>query len=123
MAQEGSTAPGTTVNFNLFKGLALGAGAGGTPVFTATLIGAGVSGANDVGLWGINSTGTLTKLLREGDQLDIGGGTMRTVQTMTVLSLVTKSQTQTRSLAANRVVVRVFFTGTGGQALYKITMD
>lgn len=120
VAQEGGDAAGTTGVFHAFKSLALSAGADGAPLFTASLRGTGITSANNAGLWAMDSAGDLQLLLQTGDSIDLGGGTMATVKSMTVLSIVSKSRTQSRAHAGGAVILRVTLVGSGGQAIVKL---
>ncbi len=104
-AREGGVAPGAGVGrFQSFLSLALPEGANGAPLFVARL--AGVLPANDLGLWGVDSTGATRLLLREGQAL-----AGKTALSFTTISAVGRSRAQTRSFnAAQQVVSRVIFT-------------
>jgi len=71
VARSGNQAPGTAagVNFSFFNGLVLN-GAGQT-AFSGELTGAGVTLANDRGIWATDSTGHLYLIAREGDLFDV----------------------------------------------------
>ena len=108
VAREGADAPGpwnaANGRFHKFQSLALADGSDGGPLFVASL--AGASEASDVGLWGVDSTGSVRLLLREGQSVGV-----KTVQSFTVLSAVLQTAAQTRSFnAAHQVVARITFT-------------
>jgi hypothetical protein len=82
IARENDPAPGVPagVLFDFFSAPAMNAT--GRLAFLADLRGAGVTTANNTGLWAQDDNGALTLLLREGDSFDVddGPGTdMRTV--------------------------------------------
>ena len=94
--------PSTTAGglYKAFKSLVIPSG--GSPLFTATLakdVG-GVVAETDFALFAVNSAGTLSKIIREGDV--IGG---KTVSTVTVLSTVGGSAGVTHSFNSNGGVV------------------
>ena len=92
---------------------------GGSPMFVATMHSKRgiVSGANDAGLWGTDSSGALRLLLREGDEIGAS-----TVKAFTVISSVIGSPAQTRSFnKAGSVIVRVTDT-VGAQHLLHIAV-
>ena len=72
LAREGSQAPGcpSGASFKAFTSLAYAGGNSG-PLFLGTLAlgGGGVTSVNDIGVWGVDSTGALRLLFREGDSV------------------------------------------------------
>lgn len=126
VARQGSAAPETDgAVFNSFTALALPDGGLG-PIFTATLLaktagvppGPGnVTKTNDTGLWGVDRSGNVRLLLREGQT--IAG---KTVASFKVIGNVVGSPGETRSFNAQRqAVVRVSFTDLS-QLLETITV-
>lgn len=114
VACKTGAAPGTSGGtFNTFTSLALPDGMG--PVFTATLqTKAGVvTGANDSGLWALDSTGELKLILREGQV--IGG---KKVQSFALLSNVTGSLGVTRSFNSHRRLVSKLTFSDGSQSIF-----
>jgi hypothetical protein len=52
-----------------FRSLALPGGTNAGPLFLATIAGPGIRGSNGFGLWAVDSTDTVRKLIRNGDEL------------------------------------------------------
>jgi hypothetical protein len=79
VAREGAQAPGAPagVNFSAFANSALNSAS--QMAFTATLTGAGVTAANDGGIWVQGLAGDLRLVAREGDQLEVAPGVSRTI--------------------------------------------
>ena len=106
-----------------FTSLTLPGGLG--PVFTAILekgpAGSagpgGITSANDVGLYAIDSAGTLHELLREGQTL----GT-KTVKVFNVLKAVAGSAGATRSFNNTGAVVVLVTYGDGTSAIVRINI-
>ena len=80
VAREGSPAPGTAegvIFSSIFPGpVTNGAG---QVAFTASLTGEGVDGSNNFGVWAEDRNGLLTLVIREGDQIEVAPGDVRTV--------------------------------------------
>ena len=112
LAQEGTQAVGcgVGVKFALFRSLALPGGTTG-PLLVAKLAGGGVNTQNDLGVWTVDTSGSLRLLFREGQRI----GTKR-VLSFTVLSAVSGSPGVTRAFNNNgQVAWRATFTdGTTG---------
>jgi len=119
VAREGHPAPDTAGGiFESFTSLALPDGPLGA-LFQANLVSGigGVTTANDIGIWGQNSLGVLTLLLREGQSLD-----GKTVKNFLCLNRVAYSHTQRRTFnSSGHLIARVTFTD-GTQAIVKITV-
>ena len=83
IARSGSNAPGTAAGV-LFSGFSdpLVNGAG-LVVFKATLTGAGISTLNDEGFWSADAGGNVRLILQKGSLFDIGGGDLRTINSLT----------------------------------------
>jgi hypothetical protein len=79
VAREGSSVPGLDpgVNFGTFADNVLNSA--GQLAFTATLTGAGVTGANDFGIWAQGLDGNLRLVAREGQQIQVSPGVNRTI--------------------------------------------
>jgi hypothetical protein len=97
-----------------FVSLAIPGGNTG-PLLLATL-GKGdghVNATNDCGLWGVDSSGALRLLLREGDEIE-----GKPVKSFNVLEAVPGSKGVTRSFNSNaRVVLRITFTDSSSAIL------
>ena len=80
VARQGNVAPGVTdgAAFKFFEALATNRE--GQAAFYGTLMGTGVTTANDNGLWAEDANGTLHLLVREGGSIQIGPSDTRTVQ-------------------------------------------
>jgi len=79
VAREGSQAPGAPagLNFSTFANSVLNSAS--QMAFTATLTGAGVTTANDGGIWVQGLGGDLRLMAREGGQLEVSSGVNRTI--------------------------------------------
>ena len=80
VARKGSPAPGTAegVTFSsIFPGPVTNAE--GQVAFTASLTGEDVDGSDDFGVWAEDRNGVLTLVIREGDQIEVAPGDVRTV--------------------------------------------
>jgi hypothetical protein len=127
VARSGSTAPdaGGTVfkGFQSIASASAGSGESGL-IFTATLSGATTT--SDRGLWVVSNSGTVVKLLQEGDAL--GGST---IKSFTALGSVAGSPEQGRAYSTkdattqNHVVLRIVTadgTASGAQAIYRLVI-
>jgi kumamolisin len=97
VAQTGGAAPGCPgATFNTFSELVL-PDVGGT-VFVATLNnnGGGVSSTNNLGVWGVDNTGTLQLIVRTGDILN-----GKTITALSILSSPAYVNGQDRSFSAS----------------------
>ena len=56
--------------------------ANGQVAITAWLSGKGVDGSNDFGVWAEDRNGLLTLVIREGDQIEVAPGDVRTVKSV-----------------------------------------
>lgn len=117
IARLGDAAPGTTATFGTFVSLGLSEGDG--PVFIAKLKGA--TPATDVGIFAADNAGVVRPVLvREGGQLDAGGGAMKTVATLQFLPPMKVVNGQTRSFNADGdLAFRATFTDKS-TAIFKI---
>ncbi len=80
VALTGSPAPGTAegVTFtSFFPGPVMNAN--GQVAITAWVTGEGVDGSNNFGVWAEDRNGLLTLVIREGDQIEVAPGDVRTV--------------------------------------------
>ena len=79
VAREGSQAPGAAagINFSTFASPVLNSAS--QMAFTATLTGAGVTTANDGGIWAQGLGGDLRLVAREGSPLEVSPGVNRTI--------------------------------------------
>ena len=80
VARKGSPAPGTAagVTFSsIFPGPVTNGN--GQVAFTASVTGEGVDGSNNFGVWAEDRNGVLTLVIREGDQIEVAPGDVRTV--------------------------------------------
>ena len=121
VARTGSPAPGTAVGVNfssIFPGPVTN-GAGHV-AFTASLTGEGVDGSNDFGVWAEDRSGLLTMVIREGDQIEVVPGDVRTVLSvfMTFGETAISGGEDGREVNFNdagQLAFRVIFTdGSGG---------
>jgi hypothetical protein len=86
--------------------VALPGGTNAGPIFLAKIAGIGVTTKNNVGLWGVDSTGLIRQLLRTGDHI----GT-RKIASMNLLKPLSTATGATRSFnARGGVAVLVTFT-------------
>ena len=120
VARTGSPAPGTApgVTFvSIFPGpVTNGAG---QIAFTAWLIGEGVDGSNHFGVWAEDRTGTLTLIIRAGDQLEVAPGEVRTVSRLFMTSGETaisggEDGRESNFNDAGQLAFRVIFTDLSG---------
>lgn len=111
VARTGDMAEGTTNAFSGFTNYSINDN--GRMAFLGTLTGAGVTAANDRGLWVQDSAGQLHKVAREGDLFDIGGGIMKTISIVFTQMLPTPSQ-QSFNSASSIVFQLVFTDGSAG---------
>lgn len=111
VARLGNRAPDgeglqSTARFASLSSVALPGGTNAGPIFISKLAGAGVTVANNVALFGVDSTGLVRRLLRTGDLL----GTRR-VKSFRVLNAVSSAFGATRSFnTSSSVAVQVVFT-------------
>jgi hypothetical protein len=93
VAREGQEAPGVVTAGPTFKSLGVPlANPSGRVAFTATLAGAGVTAANDSGLWTVSDDAiTPTLRLRKGDVYDFGRTELPFRRTITSISVTTGS--------------------------------
>ncbi len=96
----------TTAKWKKFTSFALSGGTNGAPIFVATLSGAGVSAKNNAGLWAVDASGDVRRLLRTGDYL----GNQK-IASFTLLKAVPTAFTAARSFNnADSVAALVSFT-------------
>jgi len=119
-AQEGEEAPGAAgVRFKRFLNVSLMTNRG--PLFTAELEEEGVQpkAARSTGLWATDKFGTLHLLLRTGDLID--GRTVRSFQTLEVISGSAAQQRAWSASVPGSIVSRCFFEdGTDAIILLKV---
>ena len=123
VAETHQQAPGfpTGVTFSTFDVMALansgGAGNDGGLAFEATVTGAGVTSANNTGIWAVDSTGELQLVMRTGDTFNVassGTPVYKRVSELSFLPYATGVDGQTRTLAKNEdmAITVVFSDGT-----------
>ena len=136
VAREGDIAAGLAAKFGAFKSVALSAtfipenslvAAGRTHVaFVAHLLGAGVTLANDEGLWIHESTsssdGSVKLLLREGQSLALRNGASKRIKSFVALAANDGTPGHGRGAVPGGVAVRVLFVD-GTQALVRVASD
>ena len=136
VAREGDIAAGIAAKFAAFKSVALSptfavenslVAAGRTDIaFVARVRGAGVTRANDEGLWIHESTsssdGTLKLLLRKGQNLALRGGAPKRVKSFIALAANAGTPGNGRGAVPGGVAVRVLFAD-GAQALVRAAAD
>jgi hypothetical protein len=85
IARKGAAAPGTPegVSFATFDAPVLNAS--GQIAFVGGLAGAGVTAANDRGIWATDAFGQLQLIVREGAAIEVEAGVMRTVNSLATL--------------------------------------
>ncbi len=88
---------------------------GGRPIFVAKLAGSGVSGKNNLGVWGVDSTGRVRRLLRTGDVLGD-----QTVKSFTLLKAVSTATSAARSFNSTGSITALVKFTNGKQALVAI---
>lgn len=119
IAREGAQPPEAVAGarWKAFTSLALPEARG--PIFVAKMQGrkAGITTANDVGLWAMDSAGAVRLLLQEGDALGAS-----TVKTFLVLSSVSGSPAQTRSFTNTGSVIVKATDAAGAQHLLHIAV-
>jgi uncharacterized repeat protein (TIGR02543 family) len=119
---QGSDSIPTYAHWKAFQSLALGSARG--PLFVADLAPGfgGVTPAAKRGLWGMDSSGRLWPLLRQGDLIAVGDRTAQ-VNRFTALTPGTGAQGTTRGLSPSgaHIAVQVQLAD-GTQALVKIEM-
>ncbi len=119
VARQGAAAPGTAAGTTFRAFLSLALPETGGPVFVAALAGAGVTQANDVGIWGTDAAGVVTLQLREGDAVSVGDAT-KTLATFQFLTALPVVPGQTRGFdGSGELLLRAVFTD-GTEALLRI---
>jgi hypothetical protein len=123
LANQGSIAPGGG-NWAGFPSLAITKGTPGGPIFTGTLKVSGndgVTAADELGLWAVESGGSLGLLLRSGQRLDVNG-VIHQVRTFTALAPAPGSMGAASGYGQNgNVEVLASFTD-GTEALLKLAV-
>ncbi len=76
--RSGTEAPGAGSGANFFRFEAMGLNDRGAVAFGAKLYGGGIDESNDRGIW-LYDHGSLDLIVREGDQLEVAPGDLRTV--------------------------------------------
>lgn len=86
VARNGQDAPGTdpVVRFANPENFAINGA--GQVVFLSPLAGAGITTANDYGIWAYDPVEGLALVAREGHPFDVGGGELRTISLLQLLS-------------------------------------
>lgn len=81
VAKEGGSAPGTPLGtrFGELGFVSLSLNSAGHAAFRASLEGPGVAGTNNEGIWAQDIDGILRLIAREGDQVEIAPGDLRTI--------------------------------------------
>ncbi len=103
------------VTWSSFIATALPGGTNGAPIFLAKVGGKSANKHNNVGLWAVDSTGLVRRLLRTGD--DLGG---LTISKITLLNTVRTATSAARSFnGAGSIAVLLNFTNKT-EALVKI---
>jgi hypothetical protein len=69
--------------FQAFDNLSLNSS--GQVAFSATLLGEGVTEANNKGIWAQTLGGTLKLIVREGQTIEVAAGSMRTVASLAMV--------------------------------------
>jgi hypothetical protein len=105
----------STALFSSITNIALPGGAGSGPLFLATVKGTGVSGKNNAGVWGVDSTGFVRQLLRKGD---VYGDT--SVKKFVLLNSLAGCFSASRSFNANGGVAALVSFANKTQALVYI---
>lgn len=101
-----SAGSATTAKWKKFTSFALSGGTSGAPIFVATISGPGVTAANGTGLWAVDASGDVRRLLRTGDFL----GNQK-IASFTLLKAVPTAFAAARSFNnANTVAALVSFT-------------
>jgi hypothetical protein len=114
LAPDSTGAPSTAV-WSKFTSMALPDGPEAGPVFLAGLAGPGVSTKNNIGLWALDSTGVLRRLVRTGDVVD-----GKPVIGINALAAVPGALGTSRGFnARGAVVVRLLFA-KGAQSIVRI---
>ena len=124
LIREGDPAPGTDPN--IFFGNTYGNPFGqfllnnnGVAAFTASLGGTGVTDNNNFGLWAMDQLGMIELIIREGDQIEVAPGDVRTVRGVTPFSLANGSGIENGDASylnnADQLAFTVYFIdGTAG---------
>ncbi len=86
IARKGSGAPGTSADFSFLSSPILN-GEGQT-AFWANLTGTGVDNSNNFGIWAQDTSGVLTLIARNGDQLDVDDGLGTDLRTISELGFI-----------------------------------
>jgi hypothetical protein len=82
VAREGAQAPGVAAGINFASLADATLNPAGQLAFSATLAGAGITTANDAGLWAQSIGGELKLIAREGDPLQVAPGVTRTISSL-----------------------------------------
>ncbi|HEX5011333.1 MAG TPA: choice-of-anchor tandem repeat NxxGxxAF-containing protein, partial [Planctomycetota bacterium] len=119
IARQGDDAPGLAngVRFASFLQLVLPDDAG--PAVLAKLKGPGVSGANDVGLWSADETGALALVVREGDEVVVGSGSLK-LATLDLFETTTLSRGQSRHVSSQRSFTFLAHFTSGARAVVMV---
>ncbi|MGB8169989.1 MAG: choice-of-anchor tandem repeat NxxGxxAF-containing protein [Chthoniobacteraceae bacterium] len=125
LAREGDAPPDVapTAKWKAFTDVALPAGPDTGPLLSASLAtgAGGVKGADDSGLWGVGSGGTLRLLLRENQEFHFGPQTTR-LKKFTALKAVAGSAGVARSFSQTRQVVVLATFSDNSQGILAVTI-
>ena len=104
--------------FNAFRQLVLPETGG--VVFLADLVtgSGGVTGANNLGLWAANSTGTLKLVARTGDRMIVDDA-IKTLLSLSIFGSTPEAGAQTRSFSSSRHLVYKAMFNDGTQGLFE----
>jgi len=91
-------------NWSSFTSLALPGGTNAGPLFLARISGKDTSKNTSFGLWGVDSSGFIRKLIRNGDQFGDQPGDILSVKKFTVLQPSSGSVGATRSFSSGHTV-------------------
>lgn len=126
IARTGSQAADlpTGVNWESFPSMALPEGAQG-PVFVGTLVRGSetetrprIDASNNIGVWALDSEGSLKLVVRTGDAFD----STRTIRSVSLLQHVTGSASQARSAAPGGHLVLRAMLSDGSEALLQVQL-
>jgi len=113
-ATDSTGAQGAAV-WSGFVAHALHGNTNSSPVFIAKLAGAGVTAKNNLGIWGMDSTGAIRRILRTGDVLGA-----QTVKSFTLLKPVPAAFAAARSVNSTGAVAALVSFTDGKQALVRL---
>jgi hypothetical protein len=125
VARTGQKAPDSAGNipaanppvFASFSTFALAAGTPGTPIFVAKVSGKGTSAKNNLGVWGVDTSGTVRQILRTGEKLG-----PQTVTNITLLKATPQAFAAARSFNDNGGVVMLVAFSDHTSALLELQL-